>query len=295
MTPKRNPIIGIIGGTGPDATIDIQLKIARQMKAKLQITKDQDYFGVIVNNDCQIADRSHAILGNHQELLQLYAKRARELENLGADILIVACNTVHIFLNELQSMVTTKILNIVEETAKYFTAVYPEISRVGILSTLGTSKSGIYQNIFSNYGIEVVSCDFDILKKVHQAIYGIKAGYIDDSNLLSIENRDTLKTIYSNCGADKTFALKTISSPRTLIIEALQNIKNKGVFHTILGCTDLPLAIISAQYKQQVLIDPNLILASSAVDYCISCKNESQIRHESIYSSALSEHACYEQ
>lgn len=271
MDSRKWPVIGILGGAGPDAAIDIQLKISKFIKQRFHVTKDQEHFGVIVNNDCQIPDRSTAINENDRNILDIYIERALELEKMGANVLIVACNTAHAFLNDIQNFISIKILNMIEETAKYCTRIYPDVKKIGVISTLGAHKSKIYSRVFSNYDLEVISSDEYCLNKVHQAIYAIKAGFkINwDCNMTEEDQSKLLNLIYINSGVNEKF-ININNTPKDLIIETLNNIKYKDVHHTILGCTELPLAINQCDYSQQVLIDPNAIIANSAIDYCIS-------------------------
>ena len=158
-------------------------------------------------------------------------------------------------------------LNIIIETAQYFVNTYPNIKKVGLLSTLGTLNSKIYQTTFLKYGIEVVLLDHNLQIKIHQAIYGIKAGYISNSDIEELTHKNKLNQIYTKFNANiNNFE---ITSPQNLIIEALNNIKDQGITHTILGCTELPLAIDQNNCKGQILIDPNKLISYSLINYCL--------------------------
>jgi aspartate racemase len=270
---NKKPIIGIIGGAGPDAAIDIQLKLSMLMKLKLKAFRDQDYYGVITNNDTQIPDRSDAVLvpGN-QNLVNLYIQRALTLERMDISILIVACNTAHAFFDAIQSAINVKLLNIIEETARFFSLTYPAVKEVGLLATLGTLRTQIYQETFNKFGIKIVSCDDPIQLRVHQAIYGVKAGYItlfDDEDEDEQLHLNHLYQIYARHSPNKS-SIKPVA-PQQL---ALDNIQAKNVQHTILGCTELPLIINQKLYKNHVLIDPNSIIADSAINYCSMLESE---------------------
>ena len=283
MVSRKWPVIGILGGAGPDAAIDIQFKISKFIKQRLHITRDQEHFGVIVNNDCQIPDRSTAINENDRNILDIYIKRALQLEHMGANVLIIACNTAHAFLNDIQNFISIKVLNMIEETAKYCLHTYSGVKKIGVISTLGAHKSKIYSRVFAEYNLEVISGDEDYLNKAHQAIYAIKAGFKmnPDCNMVEGDQIKLLNLIYRNSGLNGKF-IDINNTPKDLIIEALNNIRYKDVHHTILGCTELPLAIGQCDYHQQVLIDPNVIIANSAIDYCIAELTRSEIRLNSI-------------
>lgn len=257
------PLIGIIGGTGPEATINIQMHLLDSMKKKLKPLKDQDYYGVIVDNNTQIPDRTIAIENNDESIIQLYIERAKNLENLGVNLIIIACNTAHAFFDKIQNALSIRVLNIVEETVLYFTSNYPNIKAISLLATLGTLNSKIYQNAFARHGIIIKLCDSAMQVKVHQAIYGIKAGYISKS-LRMVENKCNLYKIYKSF--DNNLNISEVKSPRRIILDALESIKSKQIQHVILGCTEL--SIIAKHYKKtNQLIDPSKIITESAVKY----------------------------
>lgn len=54
----KKAIIGIIGGAGPDATVDLQIKILRSIKRRINVMSDQDHYQIIVDNNSCLADRT---------------------------------------------------------------------------------------------------------------------------------------------------------------------------------------------------------------------------------------------
>ncbi len=261
----QNPLIGIIGGTGPESTILMQKQLLEIMKKRLKPLKDQDYYGVIVDNNPQIIDRTVALKNNDKSIVQLYIKRARDLEHLGVNLIIISCNTAHAFFDKIQSALSIKILNLIEETVLHFVSTYPSVKIVGLLATLGTLNSKIYQEVFSRHGVKVIVCDEDIQLKVHQAIYGIKAGYTGNS-LRGTAGPQNLYKIYKSF--DKNLTFQEVKLPKRIISDALENIRLKSpqVQHIILGCTELPI-ICKISQQNYKLIDPNKIIAESSVKY----------------------------
>ena len=81
--------IGIIGGMGPLATIDIFNKIVRNT----QVEKDQDHIPILINNNPQIPDRTKSILSQGISPVDEIIKSGKKLEAIGADFLIIPCNT----------------------------------------------------------------------------------------------------------------------------------------------------------------------------------------------------------
>lgn len=58
-------IIGILGGMGPEATLDLFHKIIKLTPAE----KDQDHFRIIIDNNPKIPDRTDAISGTGKDPL----------------------------------------------------------------------------------------------------------------------------------------------------------------------------------------------------------------------------------
>ena len=86
--------IGIIGGMGPLATCDLMEKIIDYTDA----ASDQEHIHVLVDSNTNIPDRTEAILHGGENPVPEMVKSAWKLESMGADILIMPCNTAHYLL-----------------------------------------------------------------------------------------------------------------------------------------------------------------------------------------------------
>ena len=113
--------IGIVGGMGPLATSDLFRKIVEITDA----ASDQEHVRVCIDNNTEIPDRTAAILKGGEDPVPEMVKSAVRLQGMGADVLIMPCNTAHYFYDRLTPFVDTPFLNMIEETAK-------EIKRRGI-------------------------------------------------------------------------------------------------------------------------------------------------------------------
>ena len=91
-------IIGIIGGMGPEATIDLVQKIVDHTPAK----KDQDHIHIIVDNNPKIPDRTSAIFNGGEDPTTYLINSANLLTRAGVDFIIIACNTAHYFLPKIK-------------------------------------------------------------------------------------------------------------------------------------------------------------------------------------------------
>ena len=231
---KPMKTIGIIGGVGPEATLDLYRWIIKLTPAK----KDQDHVPTLIYSLPQIPDRTQALIYSGEDPLPYLVKAAKVLKRGGADFLIIPCNTAHAFIDQLQKQVDIPIVNMIEETAKYVKTMMPEVKRVGLLVTTGTIRTRIYHDTFFRYGLEIVVPKKSIQEgKVMEAIYGaqgIKAGF-------------------------------TRGYPEVLLRSAVEElIKRNRVTSIIMGCTEIPL-VLSETVISCALINPTQILAQTAV------------------------------
>lgn len=222
-------IIGILGGMGPEATIDLFYKIIKFSPAK----KDQDHLRIIIDNNPKIPDRTAAILGKGEDPLPALKATAQNLEKAGAHFIIIPCNTAHYFLSSIQESVNLPILNMIEETAQETKKRIPQIKKVGLLASIGVYKSELYHQHFKKFNIEVISPEEKDKQEVMKLIHAIKAGNLS----WKIKKK---------------------------ILKITQKLIDKEAEAIIAGCTEIPL-ILKEGDTSLPLIDPTQVLAKIAV------------------------------
>ena len=222
-------IIGILGGMGPEATIDLFYKIIKFTPAE----KDQDHLRIIIDNNPKIPDRTAAILGKGEDPLPVLQETAKNLEKAGADFIIIPCNTAHYFLSSIQKSVKIPILNMIEETAKETRKRIPQIQKVGLLASIGIYETEIYHQQFKKFNIEVISPEEKDKEEVMKAIYAVKAGNLSNE-------------VKGN------------------ILKIVQKLIDKGAEVIIAGCTEIPLILKEGDVSVP-LIDPTQVLAKATV------------------------------
>jgi aspartate racemase len=222
-------IIGILGGMGPEATIDLFYKIIKFTPAE----KDQDHLRIIIDNNPKIPDRTAAILGKGEDPLPALQESVRNLEKAGVDFIIVPCNTAHYFLRSIQESVKIPILNMIEETAKETRKKISPIQKAGLLASIGIYKTKIYHQHFKKFNIEVISPEEKDKEKVMKIIYAVKAG-------------DLSEEVKKN------------------IISIAQKLIDKGAEAVIAGCTEIPLILKEGDVSVPIM-DPTQVLAKIAI------------------------------
>lgn len=222
-------VIGVLGGLGPWATLDLFEKILRLTPA----TRDQDHLRIIIDNNPKIPDRSPAILGGGEDPTPALVTTAKNLEASGADFLVIPCNTAHAFYDDIAQAVAIPVLHIMAEVAAAAREEVPDLRRVGVVATRATMASGLYHRAFERTGVAVLGPDASGQEVVNRAIYGVKAGHT---------------------GPEVTRQLVNVA--RTLVASGAQAL--------VLGCTELPF-VLKAGDVPVPLLDSNLILAKAAV------------------------------
>ena len=221
--------IGIIGGMGPLATADLFEKIVGHTKAAC----DQEHLHVVIDSNTNIPDRTAALLHGGADPLPELAKSAGRLEKMGADVLIMPCNTAHNYYDGIAAAVSVPVLHMVRLTA--WALVERGVKKAGLLATDGTVRTGIYQKSFAGSGVELLTPDEAGQRAVMEMIYqGVKAG-------------------------DMAFDAQPAR-------QAMERLLAAGAEVLILGCTELPLAVKLYGIALPA-VDPTLELALEAIRF----------------------------
>ena len=140
--------LGIIGGMGPQATIDLYQKITDHTAA----TRDQDHLHILIDSYPQIPDRTAHICGSGDDPLPYLVRSARRLEAAGAELLLMPCNAAHHYIRALRERTILPFLHIADCAIAALSTRCPPGSRVAVLSTRGTRHSGIYRDALQQAG-----------------------------------------------------------------------------------------------------------------------------------------------
>lgn len=177
MPDKREKTVGIIGGMGPDATVDLMQRIINLT----DVEDDAGHIHCIVDNDPKIPSRIKAIISGDGESPGPYLeKMAQKLEAYGADFLAIACNTAHYYFDQIQKAVQIPVIHIIDEVKDELTAYHPDARRVGILASPAIKITGIYEKKLAPAGISLVFPDPEFEGTLFTIIKKIKTGCRDE-------------------------------------------------------------------------------------------------------------------
>jgi len=224
MTSKT---VGIIGGMGPEATADLMVKVIRATPAKV----DQDHIRMLVDSNPKVPCRVKAILGDGANPGPVMAQMAEGLEKMGADFLVIPCNTAHYYIDYVTDAVKIDVLNIIEETVKALKK--DGVKKVALLATSALISTNLYIKELTAAGIEVIVPQEDYQQIVMETIFAVKSG--------------------------------DFPKAESYVDDIISHVVGRGAEAMILGCTELPLLISEEKYPFK-FYDPTNILAKAIVD-----------------------------
>jgi len=169
---------------------------------------------------------------------QMLVEGAKKLEAAGADLLIMACNSVHVVAYPVQSSVQIPLLHIVDPTAEAIKQ--SKFRKIGLLGTKYTMEEDFYrERLEDKHRIEVF--------------------------LPEPEERDLVdKVIFEELVLGK---IRSASEKKYQAI--IQNLKKKGAQGVILGCTEIGL-LVPSEESSIPLFDTAELHGKAAVDFALS-------------------------
>ncbi len=221
--------IGILGGMGPEATLDLFGKIIAATPA----TRDQEHLRVVIDSNPKVPDRTAAILGRGESPVLVMTAGIRALRAAGADFVVIPCVSAHAFIDELQGS-GLPLLSMFDAVAGHIRERHPAVRTVGLLGTTGTLRAGRFAAALNRAGLRVLEPEAADQEQVMAAIYAIKGS--------------------SRPRAD-------IAADVCAVAERLVQQGAEGV---ITGCTELPLVLRPGDLKVPVF-DSLTILARAAI------------------------------
>lgn len=226
-----NPLLGVLGGMGPLATVDFLGKLVEETPAR----RDEEHIPVIVYSVPQIPDRPMAIFADGESPLPAMLAGIRTLKGAGATCVVIPCNTAHYWYDDLVREGGLPILHIAEATCGQFAARGVEAATVGLIATKGTLAAGFFQQRLESHGYRCITNtarDQDAL--VLPAIESVKRNDIGRAHILAVR--------------------------------AAQNLRDQGAQVILLACTELPPAIEHAPTAiAAVCVDSTRALARASV------------------------------
>ena len=226
----REKIVGIIGGMGPEATVDLMARIIKVTPA----VDDVDHIRMIVDNNPKVPSRIKALIdGNGESPIPYLQEMARRLESWGVDFLAMPCNTAHHYHPDIQKAVTIKVLNMIDLTVESVIEQYPDLKCAGLLASTAVIRLKLFERPFTAKKVIIQTPADRYQMGIMHAIKKIKT---------------------SNYGGEVVEAIQL----------AADDLVEKGAEVLLVACTEI--SIISKQIASTVrILDSAQILAESIV------------------------------
>ena len=229
------PLIGVLGGMGPLATVDLLHKIVEETPA----SRDQDHVPVVAWNVPQIPDRQQALAGTGESPLLALLHAIRQLNRLSVSHIVVPCNTAHHWFDALTEASDAPLLHIADATLYALTQADEAKAsprKIGLIATHGTLNAGWYQQRFAaQLGAETV-----------------------------VPNEQEMTTLFvPGCYAVKRGELQ---HGGRLLDQLAAQLVERGAERLVLACTEVPPALeaVSSRWRN-ISIDPTRALAQACV------------------------------
>lgn len=151
-TPRRKPIVGILGGMGPEATLDLMRRVIAATPAQ----DDADHIHMLIDNNPAVPSRIAALIEETgpspaPELVRM----ACGLAAGGADMLAMPCNTAHYYAGEVAASVAIPFLDMVALTTERIVKTVPAGAKVGMLASTAVLKIGLYESALARHGLDL--------------------------------------------------------------------------------------------------------------------------------------------
>lgn len=223
---KLTTKVGIVGGLGPETTSEFYLGLVKESKEKTGV-----YPRVTVDNVSFPTGLEKKIILNskaEEKMLTNLKRSIKSLNEANVNFIVIPCNTVHLFLEELREVSQAPIINLIEEVKQKVEK--KSYGKVGLLATKTTIKNELYQNALRD-------------KKVI---------------LPNPKNQESL-----SCIIFRVLEGKSNEKDKAKIVEMIENLSEKGAECVILGCTDLQLLIDPRGLEVEVIDSLNVLLKTT--------------------------------
>ena len=160
----------IIGGMGPQASLELHRRMIRQALANG--AKDGTDFPHIVHLSLPVPD----FIANESRRSEALEIIINELKNIGAsmdDVIIIACNTVHLLQPDIEQQLNIRITSMVDTAIDYVSRHHKTIR---LLASPTTIRTGLYDKPLKAAGVTVLTPDKDEEQALEVIIRAVISG-----------------------------------------------------------------------------------------------------------------------
>jgi aspartate racemase len=220
----QDKIVGVLGGMGPDATVDFMAKVIAATPAD----GDQDHIRMLVDHNPTVPNRQAAILEDGENPGPALAAMAAGLEKAGADFLVIPCNTAYVFERSILDATSIPLISIIDVTVDEIMHRVPGVDAAGVLATDGCLQAGVFQDAMAAKGIRPVLPDASELAGLMDLVYRVKAG---------------------DQGDDVKASMRALAAA----------LEDRGAQAVVAGCTEIPLVLDEAMLSVPLIASTDVL------------------------------------
>jgi len=226
--------IGVIGGMSWESSAEYYKLLNRYAKARLG--GHHNARSLLLTVDFAIVEAAQRA-GDWNALGEQMASAARQLEQGGADIVLLATNTMHRVADAIERTIGVPFLHIADPTGEALRAA--GVERVALLGTRYTMEQAFYAGrLRERFGLDTLTPDDEGRANVHRIIYDELCHGVIES-----ESRETYQKV-------------------------IEELATRGAQAVILGCTEITL-LIKQEDSALPVFDTTALHAQKAVDWAI--------------------------
>ncbi len=226
--------IGLLGGMSWESSIEYYRIINQEVKNKLAGLHSAKSLMYSVDF-AEIEELQHKADWN--ELTKQMIIAAKNIENGGADFIVICTNTMHKMADDMQAELKIPIFHIADATAKAIKKA--GLKKIGLLGTKFTMEEDFYKGrLIEKHGLEVILPSLEDRNIIHQIIY------------------------------NELVVGKITSESKEKYLAIINKLKAQGSEGIILGCTEIGL-LIKQEDSELAIFDTTIIHAIAAVEYAL--------------------------
>jgi len=227
--------IGIIGGLGPESTIDYYKEIINTFKNE---SEDLNYPEIIIYSVNMSEFLGLMKEKKYDQVTAYLLEKIEGLKRAGAEFALLSANTPHLLFDRLKEKSGIPLISIVEATCEE--CIKKGLKRPGLLGTGFTMEASFFPDVFKKHGIDVIMPDKEDKELINYKLFSeIELGIFKD---------DTRRILIR-------------------IIEKM--VQEQHIDSLILGCTEFPLILKEAFYAGVPILNTTKIHVDAIIKYCV--------------------------
>lgn len=226
-------MLGILGGMGPAATVDLM----RHIVALTPAQNDTDHVPLVVSSDGRIPSLGRAILEDGESPVPAMISRIRMLESAGVERIAIACHAAFHWYDDLSHATHVPIIHIADAVCEALADRVRPGASVGLLAAASTLKSGFYRRklLERNFACALLD-ERDNEQYVFEGIKRVKRNDLDHA--------------------------------AALFDRAISTLIDRGASVVVLACTEIPVALAKhPSSENKMCVDGTQALAKACVDW----------------------------